>query len=32
MHGSSFIKFVPISYIEIIRKGAYLNFANEFAP
>jgi len=27
MHGSSFVKIVPISNIEIIRKGADLNFA-----
>jgi len=27
MHGSSFVKIVPISNIEIIRKVAHLNFA-----
>jgi len=27
MHGSSFIKIVPVSNTEIIRKGTHLNFA-----
>ena len=27
MHGSSFIKIVPVSNIYIIRKGAHSNFA-----